>query len=342
MGVEVKNWLVGLCTVACAGGWLAPLPAARAAPPEDGVKRQEGPEQGNAGFRVRRSEAMQAQALAAAPPAAAYNAAIFKGAPAMAAPVFSWSGFYVGGHVGWGWRSTTVDDPFSVSAFPNSATGAPTRRFDSDGFLGGVQAGGNYQIGQVVVGTEINFSWADINGNRTDTLSVTGTIPLINLPSITSTETDTRTWTNRTDWLGTATIRIGYAWDRWLVYGKGGIAAAHNRYSFLDVDRSTSSSGGSAPFISVSTISATGSDTRAGWTVGGGIEWAFCNNWSATVEYNYLDLGNESVGMAGTSTLAIPPPFAGRTRAVSFTTDIEQTIQIVRFGVNYRFGVPPP
>jgi outer membrane immunogenic protein len=197
-----------------------------------------------------------------------------------------------------------------------------------------LQAGWNYQVGPVVVGIEVNSSETDVNGTRTDNLSATGTIPVIPLVQ---TETDTRTWGNRTNWLGTATARIGYALDRWLVYAKGGIAASHNRYSFLDIDRSTSSSPGFAPIVVQDTTTATGRDRRSGGTAGVGVEWAFWNNWSAMVEYNYLDFGTEPVVMTGTRDRTITAPFTGSTRSVSFTTPIEQKLHTLRFGINYRF-----
>ena len=77
--------------------------------------------------------------------------------------------------------------------------------------------------------------------------------------------------------MASATARLGYTWDpRWLVYAKGGAAWAHDKYD-------------------VATYLGTwaASETRSGWTVGGGLEWAFADNWSAKLEYQFYDFGNQ-------------------------------------------------
>ena len=101
------------------------------------------------------------------------------------------------------------------------------------------------------------------------------------------------------------TGRAGVAFDRWLVYGKGGVAFAGDRFS---TNRYT-------PAMTEVT------DTRVGWTVGGGVEYAFAPAWSAKLEYNFMDFGTRAVSFApGTS------------------TDIDQQVHAVKFGVNYKFG----
>ena len=117
------------------------------------------------------------------------------------------------------------------------------------------------------------------------------------------------TFNTEVDWTATLTGRLGLAFDRWLVYGKGGVAWAHDKYS-------------TNLYTFPATVELT--DTRVGWTVGAGVEYAFAPNWSAKLEYNYMDFG---------------------TRAVSFTpltsTDIDQQIHAVKFGINYKFGGGP-
>jgi outer membrane immunogenic protein len=105
----------------------------------------------------------------------------------------------------------------------------------------------------------------------------------------------------RNDWLGTARGRIGYAFDRWMLYATGGGA-------FGDV-KMTPGAGTSE------------TDNRFGWTAGAGVEWAFMGAWSAKLEYLYVDLGtaNCSATTCGAS------------------TDVDFKTNLVRVGVNYRF-----
>jgi len=226
---------------------------------------------------------------------------LFIGSPSLAAdlgvrgpwvaaiPVFTWSGCYIGTHVGGGVADETVTVPSIVPGvtFAGHTAGA----------LGGGQVGCNLQFGgNWVIGIEGEGSAADIKGTTTQTtVGITGTASA------------------KTDWIASATGRLGYTWDRWLIYGKGGAAWAHNNYSLS---------------IPVFPEHETASDTRTGWTVGGGIEWAFWNNWSAKAEYNYYDFGTSSVTLVGT--------FAGVPIEVP-GVEIRQRISVGKLGVNYRF-----
>jgi outer membrane immunogenic protein len=104
----------------------------------------------------------------------------------------------------------------------------------------------------------------------------------------------------KSQWLGTIRGRVGYAWDRFMPYITGGGAAG-------DVKMSTA--GGSE------------SDTKFGWTLGGGVEWAFAGPWSAKLEYLYVDLGDASCSAA----------------VCGASTDVPYHTNLVRGGVNYRF-----
>ena len=148
-------------------------------------------------------------------------------------PVFTWTGCYVGAHGGGGWADKTVSAPSIVPA--ESVTGFLA------GPLGGGQAGCNLQFGgNWVIGIEGEGSAADIKGDTTQTvLGITGTASA------------------KTNWIASATGRLGWASDRWLIYGKGGVAWAHDEYSLS---------------IPVFPEQETASETRTGWTVGGGIE----------------------------------------------------------------------
>jgi opacity protein-like surface antigen len=169
---------------------------------------------------------------------------------------------------------------------------------DIVGPLGGGQVGCNYQFApNWVIGIEGDAAAADIKGDATSTvLGVTGTAHA------------------RTDWIASATGRFGWAWDRWLLYAKGGAAWAGDKYS---------------ADIPVFPEHLEASETRAGWTVGGGLEWAFWYNWSAKVEYDFYDFGTRTLTLSGT--------FAGVPEVVP-GVDIKQRVSVAKFGINYRFG----
>lgn len=200
---------------------------------------------------------------------------------------FSWTGFYFGGHIGYGYAETDITDRTLLGT---------TQTIDSNGFLGGVQAGWNDQMDRFVLGVELDFSFADIKGDRTST--------------ITATNASVSRSSNAT-WIATAATRFGYTWETLMVYAKLGTAWAQ-----FDYDNNVSQAG-------VSTSSSTASDTRLGWVIGTGIEWAIAPAWSAKVEYNYIDLF-ESIG-----------------GGVSNNLDIDQRISVVKAGLNYRFSAPP-
>jgi outer membrane immunogenic protein len=200
---------------------------------------------------------------------------------AYVAPVYNWSGFYVGGHVGGGFANSSWSDPI---------TGVNNDTFNSNGFLGGGQVGVNAQFNWLVVGLEGDFSWTDLKGSGTDSLG-----DKIN---------------TNVDWTSTVTGRVGAAFDRLLVYGKGGLALANDQSSFTDLGGTTSNNG---------------SITRTGWTVGGGLEYGFDKNWSAKVEYDYLGFGSQTMNFA--------TPLVG---AVSSSANLN--VQEVKAGINFRFG----
>src|ERR1041385_155746 len=95
-----------------------------------------------------------------------------KAAPRAVAPApgFDWSGIYIGGHIGGGWATNDISDP-GLGIIGGLLGVPPVQTVDSSGFLGGVQAGWNYQIGRLVLGTEVDFTWADVNGTNTANLA---------------------------------------------------------------------------------------------------------------------------------------------------------------------------
>jgi outer membrane immunogenic protein len=182
------------------------------------------------------------------------------------APVWSWTGFYLGGHLGGGWMT---DDRVIVAG---AGTGTASSGTDG-GFLGGLQAGYNAQFGAWVLGIEGDIAWTAIDISTTNPSTVA--------PGATTTAT------SDVDWIATLTGRAGYSWSNWLIYAKGGAA-------WMDVNYSRTFS---PAVVVVNSIS----DTRVGWTIGAGIENAFAGNWSWKLEYNYLDFGSKTYNFTTTT-----------------------------------------
>jgi outer membrane immunogenic protein len=232
------------------------------------------------------------------------NAADLKPAPApvytkapMMPPPFSWTGFYIGGNVGGAWANNNVTDSLFGLNFSGGNNNAV--------FLGGGQIGGNYQFSNFVVGVEGSFDWAANNNNSTTGIVVPGLGG--NTVQVTSNNT----------WITTLAARFGVAYDRVLFYGKAGGGWVGNS-SFTATNVTTGAS-----------VTGSNSNTTSGWLVGAGVEWAFANNWSAKVEYDYLGLSGR------TFTVPVGSPFlVGDT----FTTG-NNSIQMATVGINYRFGM---
>src|SRR4051794_16082873 len=175
--------------------------------------------------------------------------------PIIAAPIFTWTGFYIGGNLGWGWRNSN-NDPVILGGpgVPGGLAGG-TLIFDNnnDGaFTGGGQIGYNYQIGSWVIGVETDIQGID-NGNNT-AVFIPG-------PGFTGTFVPGR-FESSADWWGSTRVRAGVAFDRVLIYATGGVAYTDN-------------------------------DT--GWAVGGGLEWALPTNWNLFGGSSAVTLGLEGL-----------------------------------------------
>jgi outer membrane immunogenic protein len=257
-------------------------------------------------------------------------------APVIVEPGYNWSGFYIGGNVGYSWGRERTDGtlagtqsvsvfrtgppPFLLPGFPVTtalATQSLIGRADMNGVIGGGQIGYNWQASKWLFGLEADFQGSDERATA-DVCTVAG-CPL---------GSSVLTANYKLDWFGTARGRVGFlATDRVLLYATGGLAYGHLAAN--------------APLVPLSWGS-----TRAGWTVGAGAEAAIDRNWSVKVEYLYMDLGNigSSGATATTATNALNTPSQGfntvttTTLTSAFTTRF--TDNIVRVGVNYRWGGP--
>jgi outer membrane immunogenic protein len=228
-----------------------------------------------------------ALAAMAAAPAMAADLAVRKAPPPPPVYVFSWTGCYFGGNIGGLWVNKEITGPFggSVSA-------------DGSSWAAGVQAGCNYQFaGGWVIGVQADYDWANAGFDR-NSVFFANTTTSFKVKSVAS-----------------VTGRIGYAWDRFLGYVKGGVAWERDELSFIF-----------PAFV------ATFSDTRSGWTIGIGGEYAFSEWLSAFVEYDFYDFGNR-----GDNVVCGPAAcFVGGPN--SFLFDVKETKSVVKAGLNFRFG----
>ncbi len=180
--------------------------------------------------------------------------------PYAPASVVNWSGFYLGGHLGYGQGKASVSDP-AAPGFGIDTT--------AKGFLGGGQIGWNYQAGATVFGLEADLSGANVDG-KTVLFDPTG---------------DIVSGEPRNRWTSLLTARLGYASGNTLLYVKGGAAFGGFRYNAANL---TDNESGSGKF------------SRNGWTVGAGLEYALSNAWSIRGEYNYLNFGNHNITVTET------------------------------------------
>jgi outer membrane autotransporter protein len=209
--------------------------------------------------------------------------------------------------IGGGWAKNDLSDP--GLGIIGTLIGVPVvQTTDSSGFIGGIEGGDRYQFGKLVIGWEADMTWGGINGTSTTAFGA----PLLP-PGVIG-----RSLTVDTKWVGTATSSVGIAHDRWLIYGKAGVAWDHNTYT------------DNWNIVGVPLFTGTGTDNRVGWTVGTGVEWAIWNNWSIKAEYDYIDFGNKSVAING----SILPTIANI--GASFGVENTQHVNQFKAGINWH------
>jgi len=287
--------------------------------------------------------AMAGPAIAADLPRANY----YQPPAAYVAP-FSWAGFYLGGNVGY----SRGKDDLNVGGFDVNGVAIPGTTAASlkpAGIIGGLQAGYNWQASSSWVwGLETDFQWS----GQKDSLIGTGAVSSTNCfgdasPPCSLTGTGTGTLAAKIDWLGTLRGRLGFAADRMLFYGTGGLAygrvktfgAASFTGTFTDSSGGTCDVGGAGCPASGS-AAFSDSRTKLGWTLGAGIEGAIspASNWTWRVEYLYVDLGTANATAPFSSSVSVPGVPLTQTISGSGSSSAHVTDQIVRFGVNYKFG----
>jgi outer membrane immunogenic protein len=202
-------------------------------------------------------------------------APVYTKAPPMM-PVFTWTGCYIGGNAGGLWAKKDW----------TNVTGVAESSVSISSWLAGGQVGCNYQVSTWVFGIQGDYDWTNANATAADILGGTDQTKIKSLASVTG--------------------RVGYAWDRFLLYAKGGGAWEADEYSIVGAG-----------------FAASATETRTGWTVGGGGEYAFTNWLTGFVEYDFYDFGTKANTFAGTF--------------VS-TVNIKETKSVAKAGLNFKFG----
>jgi len=212
----------------------------------------------------------------------AYAADMAVRAPPPLPPLYNWTGFYLGANIGGAWGNADLHGNFTGANWSLS----------NSGFMGGGQLGYNYQMGAFVLGVEWDFDWTDAN-KSTGFVQTNLVAPPLQAHG---------SW----DWVTTVAARLGYAADRWLFYTK--VGGGWNQTSFSVRD-------------AAGVVYASGNNANSGWMVGGGVEYAFTQNWTGKIEYEYLGLSNRT--------------FA--TSIAPFAVTVSPNVQTLKFGINYKF-----
>jgi outer membrane immunogenic protein len=249
-------------------------------------------------------------------------------APVAPAPIavvapFSWTGFYIGATAGAAWSKADVSlnavngssALYAPSQIPGlNAIGSPSIS-GTDAIFGG-KLGYNQQWGSFVIGLEGDISSFRFNESAATTGNPFTVVLPPAAPNFASFNTNVTT-----SWLATLRGRVGFAAGRALFYGTGGAAFANVGFSNSYHGHSPSGAGDEFEASSAS-------ETKTGWTAGGGVDYALTNNWIVSAEYMHIDLG--SIDASGTVTTG-----NSNTATMNFSTKLRS--DLVRGGVSYKF-----
>ncbi|MET0720020.1 MAG: outer membrane beta-barrel protein [Tardiphaga sp.] len=245
------------------------------------------------------------------------------------APVMTWTGWYVGANAGGSWTDADLNyrSPFTGPGFisgtcgpPAGATSATAICNDNTSAVLGGQIGFNWQVNSFVFGIEADGNWRHIGRNQ---FTEFGDNPTAGLP-MGSVLNDTARYSNQQLEFATVRGRLGWAQGQFLYYGTGGWAVGRVKHSFTEI----LDPGVGACLSAATCRTISDSNTASGWTAGAGVEMMLSNNWSAAVEYLYVDLGS--------TTLTLTPTggFFSNTATVTY----EDKSHVARIKLNYRWS----
>jgi outer membrane immunogenic protein len=243
-------------------------------------------------------------------------------APVFVPPPFTWTGFYIGANAGGIWETGKTNSTFYAGGFPFLTTSNSNRLGSgSSGFIGGGQAGYNWQSGALVFGVETDFDGTSLSKSGSSSgLPFSGLSPAYALYTndyLISHES------TRLSWLGTTRGRVGFVAtpdNRLMIYGTGGVAYGGGKvdYSVYDAYHGLGWTGEK-------------NSTRFGWTIGAGVEYAITDHITIKGEYLYANLGNNTLTAAPSlvASTVFPGTYA--------STKVNYEASIFRAGVNYKF-----
>lgn len=245
----------------------------------------------------------------------AYAADLPTKAPVKADPLVQWAGFYVGAHAGYAWGTanfnTTVGPPAACGGSPINCTAieaVENQALRPNGFAGGILAGYNFQNGKLVYGLEADITGLTGSASRTQT----ALFPVGGCCFTISQKVSA-------DWMATLRPRVGYAFDRALVYVTGGLAVAQLKY----IEQATDTAGD----IENTNIS----KVKAGYALGAGLEYALTDRWSLRAEYLYTNFGRMSADTQAFITYVAPTPLI-------YSHRVDFSYSTARAALTYRFG----
>ncbi|MGA2636345.1 outer membrane protein [Methylocella sp.] len=240
------------------------------------------------------------------------------------APIFTWTGFYIGGQIGYGWGQNNV-------SFGDNFGDYDTFNYTTEGVIGGAHVGYNLQLNQFVIGLEGDVDGTSIGKNYSGPLPFGSNF--VNGGLLSEPLAGNVNVSVHHDIEGSIRGRVGYAWDRVLIYATGGVA-----FGGFNGNISGNFPGGffgpNATAFPAFGGSASASSTRVGWTVGGGIEYAVTNSWSIRAEYRYTAFGHSTVYAD-----SFTAPILGASGAFFNRNFNENRIQV---GFSYKFDTAAP
>ena len=254
-------------------------------------------------------------------------------APVYVAPAFTWTGFYVGGNVGAAWSGR--DNCPLLNSIDNHGVYTPETWFTpncnsdrSTNFIGGIQAGYNWQFGGWLLGLEGDINWIGRNNRRG-----------YDYATFDDGGGHVYSWSGNggSNTLGTIRARLGVTMDRALFYVTGGVAFRNGddnasiTVTGYDTDRRPRMMGDNHDHPDVKIYNGAGNGNNTGWALGGGLEYALTENLSTKIEYLHAQFGN------GGGVYTSPDD-----NCYGFLGDRKNSIDIVRVGLNYRFVSAAP
>jgi outer membrane immunogenic protein len=222
-------------------------------------------------------------------------------APPVPYTYYNWTGFYLGGEVGGAWATSQTTDITGGPSFPAGTVDNP---ISYTGILGGVYGGFNYQFNQIVIGLDGDYAWASIAGTGSDISTVNAHI---------------NEHSDNINWIATATGRIGYAMNNWLLFAKGGWAWA----GFSGTSTEYTAAGTTVVDLG------SASSTRSGWTAGGGVEYGLTHHVTVKLEYDYVDFGTANFSSTDVTVAS---------GAVNvYQRSATSSLNMVKLGLDYKF-----